>query len=436
MSGLQRSARAECWIVLLVAVAVYVPVAVYLTLALDKVDWAAVATTSRAFDVVFGGEQPGLSRIGFAEPPLPGLLQIPLVAAMPHLGARALAAPLAAAVLAALACVLLCKVMAETGAPRWLRWLLLLGFGFNPTWLYAAATGLMMAPLVCFLALACGLYLARWAREGVLRDLVMCGLIASAAFIAHLEAAALTVAMALAVGLIVRADRRGDWSEVEGTLITLLLPAAAVAAVWTGTCWAIMGDPLYSLRGGAGADRIWLLALEGTLFASFVLWCRRTATETRPLLAGLTPTLIMAATGALIAGWDGTAPSPWAGYGYLQPVQEDVQTFTDFRRLGSAAANAAGDGLVIVDSDMAFAISLASGRPRSFVAADLLHRRKAGDKLRLATHVLTDLTAAPPAADGTAPPDTRVNGFLGGRRLVRVWSVGQWRLFRLPADVE
>ncbi|MFQ5810493.1 MAG: hypothetical protein ACE5JM_12815, partial [Armatimonadota bacterium] len=190
MLACRQHGRAECWIVFGAALAGYVAVAVYLTLALDKVDWSSVATTSRSFDVVFGGAQPSLSRIGFAEAPLPALLQIPLVAAAPGLGTSAVAGPLTSAALAALACVVLCRLMTETGAARWLRWPLVLGFGLNPTWLYAAATG-SAAPLVCFLVVSCGLYLARWAREGILRDLVMCGLIAGAALMSQLESASL-----------------------------------------------------------------------------------------------------------------------------------------------------------------------------------------------------------------------------------------------------
>jgi hypothetical protein len=322
--------------------------------------------------------------------------------------------------------------MVETGAARWLRWLLLLAFACSPTWVYAAATGLSAA-LVCFLALACALYLVRWAQEGILRDLAMCGAIAGTALISHLEAAALAIAVAAAVWVIIWADRGGGWAQVEGTLITLLLPALAVAAVWAGVCWAIMGDPLHSLRGGAAADRAWLLALETALCASLLLWCRWAGTRTQPLLAAVLPTLIAGAMGVVVAGWNGAAPSPWAGYGYLQPATQDGRTFSDIRSVAWAATAAAGDGVVLVDSDMAFAVALASGRPSAFVSVDPAQPAKARDELSRATHLLTDRLSA---ARGAEALDERIRGLLGGRRLEQVFSVGQWRLFRLDRNVE
>jgi hypothetical protein len=407
------------------ALAIYAAVAVYVTLGLDKVDWDSVATTSRGFDVAFGGAQPSLSRIGFAEAPLLALLQIPLVAAAPCLGTSALAGPLTSAALAALACVVLCRLMVETGTARWFRWLLVLGFGLNPTWLYAAVTG-SAAPLVCFFVVSCGLYVTRWTKEGILRDLVTCGLIAGAALMSQLEAGSLTIAVALGVCLVVGADRGGGWARVEGTLITLLLPVAAVAALWGGVCWALMGDPLYSLREDAAADRACLVSLETALCASLLLWCRWAATRTHPVLAGIVPTLLVATTGVLVAGWERGAPAPWAGYGYLQPLTHDVQTFGDIRRVAAGAAEEAGDGVVIVDSAMAFAVALASGRPDAFGGIDPERPEKMRAELSRATHLLTD----------RHPREAQEWDLPGGRRAAEVWSMGEWRLFRLAPNVE
>jgi hypothetical protein len=425
--------RAERQIVFLLAVALYVNVAVYMTQTLDTVDWDGVATTFHAFDVAFGGEQPSLSRIGFSEAPMAALLQIPLVAAVPSLGSRALVGPITSAVLAALACLMLCKLMAETHAPRWVRWPLLVVFGLNPTWVYAAATG-SRAPLVCFLVLACGLCVARWALEGILRDLVLCGFIVSVALMSQLEAVSLAVSVALAIWSIVSAQQGGR-ARVEATLTTLLLPVAAVAVLWVGTCWAIMGDPLHSLRGRAADDRVWLLVFETALFASFLLWCRWAAATARPVLAGLVPAVLVATAGSLIAGWNGAAPLPWEGYTYLQPSGQDGDTFGDMRQVAQSAAESAGDGLVIVDSEMAFAVALAGGRPRTFATAESLQGGSPGEELSRATHVLTDLRP-PPGGDPLLAPVTRIDDLLQGGRPVDIWSDGKWRLVRLAPNVE
>lgn len=231
----------------------------------DQVDWPAIVALSHAYDAVSAEGGANLALIGFVEPPLPALLQVPVVAVYRGLGTSGLAAPLLGALWVAAAVVVLNALLSDLGLGPALRWPLCALFFLHPLTLSWAETGALEG-LMVLLVLGLTRGLLRWLHFRVLRDLITASLFCAALVLTRYEA----LFIALAVAGLLAADvvqRRGGWAEVEGTLITFGLPAAYVLGIWIVLNWLIMGEPLYfwtryfPADGHATAPAGWSLGL-------------------------------------------------------------------------------------------------------------------------------------------------------------------------------
>ena len=185
-------------------------------------------------------------RIGFVQPPLPALLQLPIVLLVPWLATTGLAANLLGALSAGAAAILLLGLAAECGLRRAWRWPLVALFALHPLVLGPAACGAPMALLTALL-MGASWALLRWARTESLRDLIAASLVLSGALITRYEAVFIVVGALIYLGWRTwRQDRSPE--KLEGTLITFALPIAYVAGIWIIANWAIMGDPWFFVR--------------------------------------------------------------------------------------------------------------------------------------------------------------------------------------------
>lgn len=238
--------RLERWLIFLLVVAVTLGVGLRARLLDLQVNWDGLAAAAHAFDVFHAQQNANLAMIGFVQPPLPALLQLPLVLIAPPLAASGLSANLLGAICAGLSAVLLLGLAAECGLSRKLRWPLVAIFALHPLTLAPAAAGAPMA-LLTTLLLGGAWGLLRWSRTEALRDLIAASAVLSLAVITRYEAAFVVAgALVFLAWRTWRQDR--SWSKFEGTLIAFGLPIAYVTGVWIVANWAIMGDPWHFLR--------------------------------------------------------------------------------------------------------------------------------------------------------------------------------------------
>ncbi|MFQ6131779.1 MAG: hypothetical protein ACE5R4_07060 [Armatimonadota bacterium] len=420
-------ARAEWqgWLAFVAALLAYVALAWRAVHIIGRVDWEALASTARAYEATHATGSLNLSLMGFGDPPLPVLLQVPLVYLNPAWATQGLAASLVSAIAGALAVLVVWKLLREAGLGYAATWALLVLLGANPVWLAACTTGSKMALVGLFAAVA-GLAMIRWVRDGTLRDLVVLALAASAAPMAAFEAVGLPVAAA-AVVLAILARRRRGAGEVEGTLVTLLLPVAYVAGLWLFTSWIILGDALYFAHQMSHPALAWRLSLVLLGLCAGLLACSWLAARPR-LPRGLVGLVCVAALATLVGA--GTSAEPGQprlahGYGFLRSTvgAGDARTVEHVAKMALAST----DGKrVLVDSPLDFAVRLLSGQPERFVRAAEFRRAVSADQrpLDVVSYVLTE----------GGLPGAELNVLLAGHALVPVWQEGGWRLYEiLPA---
>ena len=425
----RRPGAGECWGVFLVALGCYLPLACYLVLSLGRVDWDALAGTAHAYEAVIAARPPNLSLIGFAAPPLPVILQLPIITVAPRLATEGLAANVAASVFGALACVMVLKLLAELRAGTALRWALAAAFGLSPAWLCSVSEGSSVA-LLGFLFVSCALYFLRWARRGALRDLVLCAVAGACAVLTHFEFAGPVVALCVGFVVVVRRDREGSWSEAEGTLIAFLLPVLYAASFWLLTSWAIMHEPLFPIRAMARTPEAALLLLsEFLLMTGMLSWCRVGARPQRPALTWLpavVATSLVAGGLWLIGEWNGPRLKLAEPYVFLAPPGPRERTLDELRDVAREVHWRCAGRRVLVDSEVDFAIGLLAGDPYQFVRpADLRQgAKRPGATGTDASYIL---------ADRRAPNVGRAEArrLAGAAVLQRRWSRGAWTLYAL-----
>jgi len=238
--------RREVWLCLLLATALSLGVGLYGRFVQQRVNWDGLAAVAHAYDVFHAEPSANLAMIGFVQPPLPALLQLPVVLAVARLATSGVAANLLGAVSLGVATVLLLGLAAHAGLSPAGRWALVALWLLHPMVLGPAATG---SPLALLMALLMGTAwaLVRWAHTQGIRDLIAASLLLSAVVITRYEAIFI-VAGAL-IYLSWRTLRSGgSWSKLEGTLITFGLPIVYVAGTWILVNWAIMGDPWHFIH--------------------------------------------------------------------------------------------------------------------------------------------------------------------------------------------
>lgn len=243
MTGLSRG---EVWLALLLAFAVTIGVGLRGRLVDAQVNWDGMAAVAHAYDAFHAEPNANLAMIGFVQPPLPALLQLPVVLLVPPLATSGVAANLLGAACAGVSAALLLGLAADCGLGRAWRWPLVALFALHPFVLGPAACGAPMALLTALL-LGASWALLRWSRTESLRDLIAASLLLSGALITRYEAVFIVIGALIYLGWRTWRDDH-SWDKLEGTMITFALPIAYVAGIWVIANWAIMGDPWYFAR--------------------------------------------------------------------------------------------------------------------------------------------------------------------------------------------
>ncbi len=203
----------------------------------------AVSRTAHAYYVLFSRE-PSLAAIGFVWPPLPSLLQIPIVPVFRLLGHPTLAGPFISSIFGALSLVVFNILLDKLDIPQIYRWIFLVLLQFNILFLYLSSSG-MAEPIGLFLIMA-----TLWGYLEInkkIRSWVICGLSLGLAFFVRYEAIALTAGVIVAV-MIFELGQNKNWKvELEGRILVILVPFVYGVMLWMFFNWTIMDDATYFL---------------------------------------------------------------------------------------------------------------------------------------------------------------------------------------------
>lgn len=238
--------RLEIRVALILAFALTLGAGLRGRLADDQVNWDGMAAVAHAYDVFHAERNANLAMIGFVQPPLPALLQLPVVLILPWMATSGLAANLLGALCAGVSAALLLGLAADCGLSRGWRWPLIALFALHPLVLGPAACGAPMA-LLTTLLMGASWAMLRWARTESLRDLIAASLTLSGALITRYEAVFIVAGALIYLGWRTWRQER-SWDKFEGTMIAFALPIAYVGGIWVSANWAIMGDPWYFAR--------------------------------------------------------------------------------------------------------------------------------------------------------------------------------------------
>jgi hypothetical protein len=222
----------------------------------------AVSRTANASAAVFSRD-PHLEAIGFVWPPIPQLVQIPLVWLgrwWPALMRDAFAGVIASAFFMAAMMSAVRTWLVECGVTRLTRLILLVLLLVQPMILLYGSNGMSDAAMLAFLVIAAR-RLARWFETERVLDLTAASLALGAAYLTRYEVAASILAVTVLVGWVsygrVR-RRRPDlgpsrWFRKSATQMAVAaLPAGFAMLLWAFVSWAIVDQPFAQFSSAYG----------------------------------------------------------------------------------------------------------------------------------------------------------------------------------------
>ncbi|MDO8691217.1 MAG: hypothetical protein Q7R39_14620 [Dehalococcoidia bacterium] len=205
----------------------------------------AMSRTFSAFDAVYGA-QPHLATIGFIWPPLPTLLQIPLVLIKP-LTYYGFSGMIVSALFGAGSLAALDMLYRHYGFKWWTRAILAAIFVGNPYIMFYAANGMSEIAFVFFFSVALAGF-AVWDRHNQWRMVTLMGIAVTGAFYVRYDALALAAAFFFGIILLMPKLDADAPERIEGTLLAFSVLVGYGVAVWIFMNWSIMKDPLYFYR--------------------------------------------------------------------------------------------------------------------------------------------------------------------------------------------
>lgn len=196
---------------------------------------------SRSADAVYVtvGRDPHLGAIGFYWPPLPQLIQIPLVPFLLPFGQTQMAGPLSSAICVAVTIPVLARIGRLLGLGRGWTLAICLTFAVNPVIIYYAAIGMSEA---CFFLVGAVTMLGflGFVRTRGTPYLLMLAVGLTGCVLTRLEGPFLAIALAVVAGL-----QWGKWRQSARTIFLIGLPAAAAFFAWMLVQWVLLGSPFF-----------------------------------------------------------------------------------------------------------------------------------------------------------------------------------------------
>ncbi|MEA5077701.1 MAG: hypothetical protein VB013_03950 [Anaerolineaceae bacterium] len=235
--------RFESLILFLLSLLINLVVAYFLNYVLHIGNGDALSRTANAYYVLYSRE-PHLAAVGFVWPPLPSILQIPLLPLTRALGSVFFAGNILSSLFGAGVIVLTNRLLAHFKFPPAVRWILVVLLQFHPNTLYLFASG-MAEPVFLFCVLV--VFLGLYQMPESMRSWVLVGMSLAVAFLVRYETLPILAGVALAI--IVHMWGSDDWRpRTEGWLLAVLTPPVYAIVMWIFFNWTLLGDPLYFYR--------------------------------------------------------------------------------------------------------------------------------------------------------------------------------------------
>ncbi|MEK7215991.1 MAG: hypothetical protein AAB289_10390, partial [Chloroflexota bacterium] len=267
--GRAVSVREDGILLLLVSV-VGIALGVYAAVSLQVFPSGDADGLRRAYfatQVLFGFE-PRLSNMGFTLPPLPTLLQLPVVLAIPQTAYSGVSGVVVSAIAAGVALVALNRALALYVPGRRWRYLFLATYQLNPLVLYLTISGFDLMIALAFMMTA-WLALQRIFFEEPLPivQVAVLGSALAAAFLCQFDLLIAGVFMLGTLVLLVYVQKRpNQWPFTEGVTVGALTPFGYVVIAWIFFNELIVRDPFYFLTAsGAWFDQVRLAAAGSPL---------------------------------------------------------------------------------------------------------------------------------------------------------------------------
>lgn len=202
----------------------------------------ALSRTYSALATIYS-EYPKLTTLGFVWPPLPALLQLPLVVFKP-LAFYGFAGMIVTSLFGAATLVIMDRLYRYHGFGRWHRLGLGLLFALNPFILYYSVNGMSEIVFVFFFAIAL-YYFVIWNGVNQWRHVAMMAIAVGFSFYARYDAMALAGALFLAI--VLSMPRRGERAAItmEGTLLSYTTVIGYSIGLWVFLNWLFMHDPFF-----------------------------------------------------------------------------------------------------------------------------------------------------------------------------------------------
>ncbi|MCX7837919.1 MAG: glycosyltransferase family 39 protein [Anaerolineae bacterium] len=266
--------RYEGWIIFALACTLNLITAWWLAYVWSVGNSDALSRTANAFYVLFSRD-PHLAAIGFVWPPLPSLMQLPILLFTRWLGQPQFSGPILSSVSGAVALVILNLILAQLNVSRALRWGLLVLTQLHPSFWYLAASGLAEIILLCCLLLTIWGYLLMPER---VRSWAIAGLGLALGFFVRYEALAMIAGIVLAIAIQRWPPWRNWETALEGRLLFVLSPPAYAIGLWLYFNWMFTSDPLFFQRSAyslaVAPDVARNVGLAHPLFAAMGNWIK------------------------------------------------------------------------------------------------------------------------------------------------------------------
>jgi hypothetical protein len=225
----------------------------------------AVSRTADASAAVFSRD-PHLEAVGFVWPPIPQLVQVPIVWLgrwFPELVRDGVAGVLASALFMAAMLSAVRTWLAECGVARLTRLALLVLLFAQPMILIYGSNGMSDAAMLAFLVIGAR-RLARWFEAERPLDLTACSVALGAAYLTRYEVAASIIAVAVLVGWLSYGRFRARRPDLPTSrlvrksatqMCVAALPAGFSVLLWAFASWAIVDHPFAQFSSSYGNSR-------------------------------------------------------------------------------------------------------------------------------------------------------------------------------------
>ena len=253
--------RSEGGVVALIALAMYLTVAILLDFKYRILPLDAVSRMANGYYVLWSGD-PHLAAIGFVWSPLQSVADIPLLLfkpLFPVLSTHDLAGSIVSVLAGTGAVYQVHASLAEWGVRRPPRLALTLVFGINPMVLYYAGNG-MSDMLYTFLLVLITRYFLRWIHNGGLRPLVYAGSALGLAYLDRYEAlGAAGMATVVVLGVSYWRGQGSSRTRIKAAsadATIFLAPLVATFVSWAIASYVITGQafPGVTSQYGTGAQ--------------------------------------------------------------------------------------------------------------------------------------------------------------------------------------